>query len=322
MSLNVRVTDLIRSGSQISKERERPVRVAILVEPDAPDALIDVVRDRFKPYTSNARLQIEVAEPDLRVGFASDTDFVLGLVGSGAAGIAPSLEEARERAIPAVAIGLAYHHDTVAERARHPYADSVADSEPERAVDVELAAWLVERIASKRIALAHNFPFVRKDVAEESVKATAMQNALIGAVIIIPGADMPLMTLNQGKMLLQIAAAYGEHLGAERVKELAAIVGGGVAFRAVARQLLVVVPGFGWAVKGVVAYGGTLAMGRAAIAYFEHGGDLSEVAHRAVEARDAAVRRLRESQAALKGAAAELKAAKTAAIEESSSGGM
>ncbi len=319
MALNVRVTDLIRSGSQISKERERPVRAAIVVEPDAPDALIDVVRDRFKPYTSNASLLIEVAERDARVALASDTDFVLGLVGSGRAGIVPALEEARDRAIPAVAVGIAEFHHMVAETARHPYADSVASLEPEHAIDTEVAAWLIERVASKRLALAHNFAFVRKAVAEEAVKATAMQNALIGAVMVIPGADMPLMTLNQGKMLLQIAAAYGEHLGAERVKELAAIVGGGFACRAVARQLLTVAPGFGWAVKGAVGYGGTIAMGRAAVSYFEQGADLSEIAHHAVEARDAAIRRLKESRAVLKSIKVEPTEGEVPAFEEPTS---
>ena len=39
-------------------------------------------------------------------------------------------------------------------------------------------------------------------------------------VVFIPGADMPIMTLNQAKMLLQIAAAYGQPLSAERIKEL------------------------------------------------------------------------------------------------------
>ena len=56
-----------------------------------------------------------------------------------------------------------------------------------------------------------------------------MQNAGVGLVVFIPGADLPIMTLNQAKMLLQIAAAYGEPMGKERVKELAAVVGGAFA---------------------------------------------------------------------------------------------
>lgn len=306
MALPINVTDLMRSGSKLGKERELPVRLAIVVEPDAPDELIDAVRGRFKPYTANARLEIEVAEPDVRLVFGSTTDAVIGVVGSGRAGMVAALAESRERGVPTLAVGIADSGRHVAEAVGNPYADSVADPDPDRAVDEEVASWLVERLTGKRLALAHNFPFLRSAVAEEAVKATALQNGLIGAVVIIPGADMPLMTLNQAKMMLQIAAAYGEPLGADRIKEIGAVVGGGFALRAVARQLLTVVPGFGWAVKGAMGYGGTLAMGKAAVAYFERGLDLSQIAVRAVEARDVAVARLRRDRGALREAAGEL----------------
>ncbi len=306
MALPINVTDLLKSGSKLGKEREQPVRLAIVVEPDAPDALIDVVRDRFKPYTANARLEIEVSEPDVRLVFGSSVDAVIGIVGSGRVGIAPTLADARERGIPTLAAGVASSGRDVAEAVGNPYADSVADPDPERLVDDEVASWLVDRVQGKRLALAHNFPFLRSAVAEEAVKSTALQNGLIGLVVIIPGADMPLMTLNQAKMMLQIAAAYGEHLGSDRIKEIGAIVSGGFALRAVARQLLVFVPGFGWAIKGAIGYGGTLAMGKAAVAYFERGGDLGMITQAAVEARDAAVARLRRDRRALKQIAAGL----------------
>jgi uncharacterized protein (DUF697 family) len=107
----------------------------------------------------------------------------------------------------------------------------------------------------------------------------------------IPGADMPLMTLNQGKMLLQIAAAYGQSLDTERVKELGAVVASGFLFRTFARELAGLVPGFGWAVKGGIAYSGTIAMGTAAITYFEEGADLGGVIRALSERTSEAVTR-------------------------------
>ncbi|MBW6469138.1 MAG: hypothetical protein K0B85_08290 [Coriobacteriia bacterium] len=316
MALPINVPDLLRSSSKINAEREQPLRIVIVIEPDAPDELIDAVRDRFRPGTSNARLQIEVAEPDVRVPLRDTSDAVIAVVGSGRSGIAATLAEARDRAIPALAVGLADSLRDVAEYVAHPYADTVAALDGARVIDDEVSAWLVERLSGKRLALAHNFAFMRKAVADEAVKATALQNALIGTVVIIPGADMPLMTLNQAKMLLQIAAAYGQRLGAERVKELAAVVGGGFALRAVARQLLVFVPGFGWAVKGAIAYGGTIAMGKAAVGYFEEGFDLAEIAGKLVEVRDAAVERIRRDKHALKHTAAELAEARDARADD------
>lgn len=146
------------------------------------------------------------------------------------------------------------------------------------ALDRRMGEWVVAACREKCLALALSFPFVRKPLSLEAVSATSLQNAGIGLVLFIPGADMPLMTLNQAKMLLQIAAAYGEPMSAARAKELAAIVGGAFACRSVARQVAGAVPAIGWAVKAGVAYAGTKAMGLAAVEYFERGGNIAGLA--------------------------------------------
>lgn len=148
-----------------------------------------------------------------------------------------------------------------------------------------MGEWVVAAFREKRLAFAQAFDFVRKPLSVESVRATSMQNAGVGLVVFIPGADMPIMTLNQAKMVLQIAAAYGQPLSTERVKELAAVVGGGFACRSVARQIVGVVPAIGWAVKAGIGFAGTQAMGHAAIEYFEHGGDMAGIAGVVSEAR-------------------------------------
>ena len=190
---------------------------------------------------------------------------------------------------------------SAAEGSRAATAEStVIDAEPAEpapltaedaaALDSRMGAWIIETCRDKRLALALAFPFVRRPLSVEAVNATAMQNAGIGLVMFIPGADLPIMTLNQAKMLLQIAAAYGEPMGMERVKELAAVVGGAFACRAVARQLVAFVPGLGWAIKAAIGYAGTEAMGRAAIEYFEDGGNIAGLAGVVATARDKAVK--------------------------------
>jgi len=156
-------------------------------------------------------------------------------------------------------------------------------------LDKRMGEWIIEACREKKLAFALAFPFVRRPLSVDAVNATSMQNAGVGLVMFIPGADMPIMTLNQAKMLLQIAAAYGEPLGVERVKELAAVVGGAFALRTAARQVVAVVPGLGWAVKAAIGYTGTQAMGRAAIEYFEGGGNISGLASVVGRARDKAV---------------------------------
>lgn len=158
-----------------------------------------------------------------------------------------------------------------------------------------MGEWVVAAFREKRLAFAQAFPFVRRPLSMEAVRATSLQNAGVGFVVFIPGADLPVMTLNQAKMVLQIAAAYGQPITVERVKELAAVVGGGFACRAAARQLVGVVPALGWAIKAAVGYAGTMAMGRAAMEYFEHGGNMAGIAGVVGQARDAAVRAMDET---------------------------
>ncbi len=276
----VDIRDLVRSGSQIQEVRERPVRLAMFIEMDAPDELIEAVKSAFRPHTANATLHIEVVEPDVKLLVDPSVDAVIALVGSGKAGIVEQVKAARERAIPTAAIAVASSSTDVAEMIDHPYRDTLADPDPETLVDVELGEWLVERLPDKRLALAANFSFMRRAVALEAVKNTAWQNGLIGVVAIFPGADMPLMTANQAKMVLQIAAAYGEDLGMERARELLGVVGGAFVFRAAARQFVTFAPGFGWAIKGGIAAAGTLAVGYAAMAYFENDADLPGLSER------------------------------------------
>jgi uncharacterized protein (DUF697 family) len=134
---------------------------------------------------------------------------------------------------------------------------------------------IAERIAEredKNYAFAAKLPAIRKSVAEAIVRRFSRQNGLLGAAVFIPGADLPVLTLNQIRMVFRLAAAYGEEIDRERALELLAVVSAGLGFRAVARQVLGLVPGPGWAIKGSIAYAGTLALGEAAIAYFERGG--------------------------------------------------
>lgn len=171
-----------------------------------------------------------------------------------------------------------------------------------------MGEWVVACFHAKRLAFAQAFEFMRRPLSMEAVRFTSMQNAGVGLVAFIPGADLPIMTLNQAKMVLQIAAAYGQPLTLERAKELACVVGGGFACRAAARQLVGVIPALGWAIKAAVGYTGTSAMGHAAIEYFERGGNAAGVVAVAAQARATAARAMEKTAAgrAARAAAQEL----------------
>ncbi|HYZ03791.1 MAG TPA: DUF697 domain-containing protein [Rubrobacter sp.] len=148
------------------------------------------------------------------------------------------------------------------------------------------------------VALAKGYPPLRRAVCEEIVRNNARQNAVIGALP-IPGADMPVMTANQARMVLNIAAAYGEELSLDRARELLGVLAAGFGLRALSRQAMKLVPVGGWAASAVVAYSGTVAMGRSGILYFERGKqevgakEMARIRNRAIEEAKAFVSRMR-----------------------------
>jgi uncharacterized protein (DUF697 family) len=117
--------------------------------------------------------------------------------------------------------------------------------------------------------LAAKLPALRRGIADSLVAKVARQNGLIGAAVFIPGVDFPVLTLNQLRLVMRLATAYGQQLDAQRLPEVLGVVGTGLGLRAIARGAVGMVPVGGWAVKGGVAYTGTRALGEAAIKYFE-----------------------------------------------------
>jgi uncharacterized protein (DUF697 family) len=92
--------------------------------------------------------------------------------------------------------------------------------------------------------------------------------------------DVVLLTPLQGIMVtgVSLLAERGSRarLLAEWTAGMGINVGAGVALRAAARSLVKLVPGFGGAISGAVAAGGTWALGLAAIRYFIDGASIDE----------------------------------------------
>ena len=129
----------------------------------------------------------------------------------------------------------------------------------------EIAEVVAARLGKEAAPLAGRLPVLRGPVSEEIVTAFARKNAVVGAVVFIPGADLPVLTLNQIRMLVRLGQVHGRDTGRDLLAESVATVAAGLGFRALARQLLDFVPVAGWAVKSAVAYAGTRALGEAAV---------------------------------------------------------
>lgn len=136
----------------------------------------------------------------------------------------------------------------------------------------EIAALVAERAEDDGWRLAARLPVLRRPVCDVIVRRYSRLNGIVGAAVFVPGADLPVITLNQLRMVLRIAAANGVEVDRELALELLAVVTAGLGLRALARELAALAPGVGWAAKGAVAYAGTRALGEAAVLRYAKNG--------------------------------------------------
>jgi uncharacterized protein (DUF697 family) len=135
-----------------------------------------------------------------------------------------------------------------------------------------IARVIATRLGEDAASLAARVPVLRGAVCDALISSSARRCGIAAAAIFIPGADLPVLLLNQIRMVLRLEQVYGLDADPrERAPELLATIAAGFGFRAVARQLLGVIPVAGWAVQGAVAYAGTRALGEAALKRLETG---------------------------------------------------
>lgn len=137
--------------------------------------------------------------------------------------------------------------------------------------DVPLEALLrpiARRLGEEGAQLAARVPQLRPAVCERLIASATRKNGLLSATGGTSGADLPVLTLNELRLVLRLAQAYGAADVRERVPELAATVGAALGLRSIARKLLEVAPVAAWAVEGAVAYAGTKVLGEAALRRF------------------------------------------------------
>jgi uncharacterized protein (DUF697 family) len=173
------------------------------------------------------------------------------------------LRRARRARVPAIAVVVGLEDATVI-----PYvlATDVVSVDAGGPFPLEaIARAIAARLGEHGAPLAARVPLLREAVSERLVASFARRNGLVAAAVWIPGADLPVLALNELRLVLRLAQAHGAAGDVrDRIPELAATLCAGFGLRALARELLDRVPGAGWALKGAIAYGGTRALGEAA----------------------------------------------------------
>lgn len=176
---------------------------------------------------------------------------------------AEQLHTADRAGVPIVAV-------SDAESVPYVLATDIVRVPPGQGFPVEkIAGAIADKLGEDGTSLAARLPVVRGAVCDHVIASFAKRNAVIAGAVFVPGVDMPILTLNQLRLVLRIALAHGQPIDNQRALELLGVVGAGFGFRAVARELLDLVPVAGWALKASVAFAGTKAVGEAAVRYFE-----------------------------------------------------
>ena len=249
------------AGFARSARRSRDERVSlhVLVDGACPDWLVCSVRDLL--VAERAGAEVSVLPLGDAVPSPQGPDAALALVGH-SSDVAP-LDAYLARGVP-VALVVEDAQDVPApgegrETASGP--DALCAASPEVLAD-KLASWL-SSVTGKGIALAANFPFCRDVVVRGLIARCAAENALVGAVSLIPGSDLPVMTANQMRLALDMAAAYGRPIEPARAAEVLGVACAGLGWRFVARTLVGLAPGLGSLLRAGVAYGGTQVTGGA-----------------------------------------------------------
>jgi uncharacterized protein (DUF697 family) len=177
------------------------------------------------------------------------------------------------RPLLAVLEGVDLPDDALLEAARVPGVSpmSVLPSKRGRFPLRKAMRLVAERSGKAGLDLAARLPALRPYVVERLIDTAARRNGFIATAVWIPGADLPILTAVQLRLVLEIGVCHGVELSPDRAVELLGVLGAGLGMRTVARELLDLVPVAGWALQGGVAYGGTRALGRAADEYFARG---------------------------------------------------
>ena len=150
---------------------------------------------------------------------------------------------------------------------------------------------LVECAKGVEIAVGRRLPVLRDCVASKLTRDAAnnaLKVAIASAVVdhipvvgIVLGAvasagDMVAITGIQVMLMLHIEAVYGRDPDVARTWQVLPVIGGGFGWRTLARELAGFVPVAGIAIKGAIAYAGTMVVGEGVTFFHEHGSHMTK----------------------------------------------
>jgi uncharacterized protein (DUF697 family) len=200
--------------------------------------------------------------------------------------LAFAVDALREAKVPVVMVAFGSQSSTVAVAWPGEAARAAVTALEPSAVPAVAKALLSAVSPGMRLALARHLVPLREPLFAELIEETAKTNAMYalttGLAEVVPVLDVPLnvadivvLTKNQLVMSYRIALASGKKgTPRELVGEVLGVIGAGFLLRQGARQLVGLIPVAGIVPKVAVAYAGTVAIGKAVVAWAAYGAAL------------------------------------------------
>ena len=147
-----------------------------------------------------------------------------------------------------------------------------------RNVAEELIPAMIDASPEAALVIGRELPAYRRRAAQRIIRNATLLSLAAGLEP-FPLVDIPILLGNQIRLVLRIAALYGEKVDSadttQHVRELVTVMAGGLGFRYLAEQAAKVVPFGGDFIAGAIAGAGTWAMGQVVLEYYEGGKKIS-----------------------------------------------
>jgi len=142
----------------------------------------------------------------------------------------------------------------------------------------ELIPAMIDASPEAALVIGRELPAYRRRAAQRIIRNATLLSLAAGLEP-FPLVDIPILLGNQIRLVLRIAALYGEKVDSadttQHVRELVTVMAGGLGLRYLAEQAAKVVPFGGDFIAGAIAGAGTWAMGQVVLEYYEGGKKIS-----------------------------------------------
>ena len=142
----------------------------------------------------------------------------------------------------------------------------------------ELIPAMIDASPEAALVIGRELPAYRRNAAQRIIR-NATLISLAAGLEPFPLVDIPILLGNQIRLVLRLAALYGEPVDSanttRHLRELLAVMAGGLGLRYLAEQAAKAVPFGGDFISGAIAGAGTWAMGQAVLEYYESGKNIS-----------------------------------------------